>query len=95
MKIKVENISKEYNKKLPTYIKVLNNVSVTIKEGEAISIIGPTGSGKTTLIEHLNALIIPDDGSIHFSDIPLYKKWVSPKCLNKQKKILKKYMKIS
>lgn len=31
MKIKVENISKEYNKKLPTYIKVLNNVSVTIK----------------------------------------------------------------
>ncbi|WP_369991662.1 ATP-binding cassette domain-containing protein [Mycoplasmopsis arginini] len=79
MKIKVENISKEYNKKLPTYIKVLNNVSVTIKEGEAISIIGPTGSGKTTLIEHLNALIIPDDGSIHFSDIPLYKKMSKPK----------------
>ena len=54
MQIKVNNISKEFDRKLPSYIKVLDNVSLEISEGEAISVIGPTGSGKTTFIEHLN-----------------------------------------
>lgn len=85
MQINVKNITKEYNKKLPTYIKVLDNVSVTIKEGEAISIIGPTGSGKTTLIEHFNALLIPDGGSILFQNIPLKKKVKKPKKPNFKK----------
>ncbi|WP_444705128.1 ATP-binding cassette domain-containing protein [Mycoplasma sp. 332] len=84
MQIKVDNISKEYNKKLPTYIKVLDGVSVEINESEAISIIGPTGSGKTTLIEHLNALILPDEGLLHFSDVPLFKKAKKPSKPKKQ-----------
>ncbi|MGX9372834.1 ATP-binding cassette domain-containing protein [Mycoplasma sp. 3398] len=84
MQIKVDNISKEYNKKLPTYVKVLDGVSVEINESEAISIIGPTGSGKTTLIEHLNALILPDEGLLHFSDVPLFKKAKKPSKPKKQ-----------
>ncbi|MBN4089488.1 ATP-binding cassette domain-containing protein [Mycoplasma enhydrae] len=78
MQIKVDKITKEYNKKLPTYIKVLDEVSVELKEGEAISIIGPTGSGKTTLIEHFNALLIPDAGQINFYDVPKDKKRSRP-----------------
>ncbi|MDD1359278.1 ATP-binding cassette domain-containing protein [Metamycoplasma hyosynoviae] len=74
MQIKVNNISKEYNKGLPSYIKVLEDISLSIKEGERISIIGPTGSGKTTLIETLNGLILPDTGNIDFIDVPLKKK---------------------
>ncbi|ENY54143.1 Cobalt import ATP-binding protein cbiO 2 [Metamycoplasma alkalescens 14918] len=79
IEIKVNNITKEYNKGFPTYIKVLDNVSVQIKEGEAISIIGPTGSGKTTLIEHFNALLLPDTGSLNFLNIPITKKIKKPK----------------
>lgn len=84
MQIKVNSITKEYNKKLPTYIKVLDDVSLEIDEAEAISIIGPTGSGKTTLIEHLNALLIPDSGSINFKDLPLSRKRKAPKKPNKK-----------
>ncbi|QJG66942.1 ATP-binding cassette domain-containing protein [Mycoplasma phocoenae] len=76
MQIKVENISKEFDKKLPTYIKVLKDVSVEFNEGEAISIIGHTGSGKTTFIEHLNALLLPDTGKITFTNVSIpHKKW--------------------
>ncbi|QJG66637.1 ATP-binding cassette domain-containing protein [Mycoplasma phocoeninasale] len=78
MQIKVENISKEYNKGLPTYIKVLNDVSVEINENEAISIIGPTGSGKTTLIEHFNALLTPESGKIVFKEVPFIQKLKKP-----------------
>ncbi|SGA32325.1 ABC transporter of peptides [Chlamydia abortus] len=74
MQIKVNNISKEYDKKLPSYVKVLDGVSTSIKEGEAISIIGPTGSGKTTFIEHLNGLIIQDTGDITFLEVPYFSK---------------------
>ncbi|RMA77520.1 energy-coupling factor transport system ATP-binding protein [Metamycoplasma subdolum] len=79
MQIKVNNITKEYDKHLPSYIKVLDQVNLEISEGEAISIIGPTGSGKTTLIEHLNALLIPNSGIINFIDVPLQVKQKKPK----------------
>ncbi|MBN0919471.1 energy-coupling factor transporter ATPase [[Mycoplasma] gypis] len=80
MQIKVEKISKEFDKKLPTHIQVLKDISVDIKEGEIISIIGHTGSGKTTFIEHLNALIIPDSGKITFSNVDVNKKqWYQSK----------------
>ncbi|AXE60685.1 energy-coupling factor transporter ATPase [[Mycoplasma] phocae] len=85
MQIKVQNISKEYNKGLPTYIKVLDDVSVEINENEAISIIGPTGSGKTTLIEHFNALLIPNSGKIIFKDVPFVQKQKKPTKPNKSK----------
>jgi len=71
MQIKVNNISKEFDRKLPSYIKVLDNVSLEISEGEAISVIGPTGSGKTTFIEHLNLLNMPDKGSIDYLALPI------------------------
>lgn len=53
MQIKASEITKEYDKGLPTYIKVIDNVSLEISEGEAISIIGPTGSGKQLLLNIL------------------------------------------
>ena len=42
---------------------VLNNVDVHIQEGEFVSILGGNGSGKSTLAKHMNALLIPDEGS--------------------------------
>lgn len=63
---KSKNIVKIFNKKLPTELKALNNVSVEIKENEFIAIIGQTGSGKTTFIEHMNVLLTPDEGEVEF-----------------------------
>ena len=45
-------------------IKALNGVSLTITDGEFVSIIGPSGSGKSTLLNMLGALDVPDSGSI-------------------------------
>ncbi|QJR44086.1 energy-coupling factor transporter ATPase [Mycoplasma miroungirhinis] len=69
MQIEVNNISKEFDKKLPTHIQVLKDININFEEGEIISIIGHTGSGKTTFIEHLNALLLPDSGMIKFKNI--------------------------
>lgn len=66
MQIKVKNISKVYDRGLPTQFNALENVSATIEQGEFIAIIGQTGSGKTTFIEHLNSLIIPEKGEIEY-----------------------------
>ncbi len=56
MQIKVENLSYAYGGK-KTEVKALNNVSLTVEEGEFFGIIGQTGSGKSTFVQHLNGLI--------------------------------------
>lgn len=61
--ISVKNISKSYGEKL-----ILNNISLEIKKGEVISIVGPSGGGKTTLLRCLNLLNEPDFGEIWFND---------------------------
>ncbi|AAT27918.1 energy-coupling factor transporter ATPase [[Mycoplasma] mobile] len=64
MQIEVKNISKVFEPKSPIEFTALKGVSLSFEQGEFISIIGPTGSGKTTFIEHLNALNLPSIGSI-------------------------------
>lgn len=51
--------------------KILDHVSFTIRENEFVGIIGHTGSGKSTLIQHMNGLLLPQSGAIYFhgSDI--------------------------
>lgn len=53
----IENLSFTYSKKSPFATKALNGVNLKIEQGEFFGIIGHTGSGKSTLIQHLNALI--------------------------------------
>ncbi len=55
--INIENLSFIYSKKSPFATKALNGINLRIKDGEFFGIIGHTGSGKSTLIQHLNALI--------------------------------------
>ncbi len=61
MILEVENISKSYGK-----LKVLDNVSFNISEGEYVALIGKNGAGKTTLLNLLLGLVNPDSGSIKF-----------------------------
>ena len=55
--IEIKDLTYTYSKKSPFAAKALNGVDLSIKEGEFFGIIGHTGSGKSTLIQHLNALI--------------------------------------
>ncbi|OYD27110.1 energy-coupling factor transport system ATP-binding protein [Mycoplasma testudineum] len=66
MKIIVKNISHVFDKNSPLEFKALHNSSCTIDQGEYIAIIGQTGSGKTTFIEHLNSLLVPDEGNLNW-----------------------------
>ncbi len=61
--IKVEHLSYVYNPGLPTAVTALDDVSFTVEEGDFVGIIGATGSGKSTLITHMNGLNKPTSGS--------------------------------
>lgn len=71
MSICVENVSCVYSKGSPFEKVALENISLTIEKGEFIGIIGHTGSGKSTLIQHLNGLIHPTSGKITIDGVDL------------------------
>ena len=71
MSICVENVSCVYSKGSPFEKVALENISLTIEPGEFIGIIGHTGSGKSTLIQHLNGLIHPTSGKVTIDGVDL------------------------
>lgn len=64
MSIKIENLNHVYMPKTPFEKIALNDINCEIKDGEFIALIGHTGSGKSTFIQHLNGLLSPTSGSI-------------------------------
>ncbi len=74
MKIVVENLTYTYMKKTVFEKMAIDNLTITIPDGQFLGIIGPTGSGKSTFIQHLNGLLIPDSGKISVDGINVEKK---------------------
>ena len=68
MPIKVNNVFYTYSKKTPNSFDAIKGISLNIEDNDFIAIIGATGSGKSTLIQHLNGLLIPDKGEIVVSN---------------------------
>ena len=68
MSVKVENLTHIYNEGLPHESVAVQDVSFSIKDGQIAGIIGHTGSGKSTLVQHLNGLIKPKTGSIYIDE---------------------------
>ena len=64
MMMKISDLNYIYNPNTPFEKKALDNVNVEINKGEFIGLIGHTGSGKSTLVQHLNGLIKPTSGNI-------------------------------
>ena len=62
--IKVEHLSYVYNPGMPNAVTALDDVSFEVEEGDFVGIIGATGSGKSTLITHMNGLNKPTSGKI-------------------------------
>lgn len=65
MSIIFEKLGHEYNKDTVFSYTALKDVNLNIKEGIITAIIGETGSGKSTLVQHLNALLLPTEGKLH------------------------------
>ncbi len=64
MSIKIENLTFKYSEGTQFETKALDNINMEIKKGEFIGIIGHTGSGKSTLIQHFNGLMKPEEGDV-------------------------------
>lgn len=62
--LEVKNLTYTYSAGTPFEHKALDNVSFSVEKGEFIGIIGHTGSGKSTLIQHLNGLLKPNAGTV-------------------------------
>lgn len=69
MSILVEKLRHTYMKGSPYEKDALTEVNIEIKDGELVAIIGHTGSGKSTLIQHFNGLLKPSEGRVVVQDI--------------------------
>ena len=65
--ISVKGLEKQFGE-----LKVLKGIDLEINEGEVVAVIGPSGTGKSTLLRCLNFLEIPDKGSIRVGDVEIH-----------------------
>lgn len=72
MSIKLENVSFTYSPGTAYEIHALKNVNLEIRDGEFIGLIGHTGSGKSTLVQHLNGLMKATGGAIYYNGENIY-----------------------
>ena len=89
MQISLKNVSYTYNYKTPYAREVLKDINLNIEEGSYTVIIGKTGSGKSTLIEHINGLLLPTHGEVLVNNVLI----TNPKS-KKEKRELAKNLKV-
>ncbi len=62
--ISTRNLTHMYSKGTPFEVAAINDICIDIESGELVGIIGHTGSGKSTLIQHLNGILKPEEGTV-------------------------------
>lgn len=67
--IQIENVTKTYN----TSVRAVNNLNLTVNDGEIVGFIGPNGAGKTTTLKMMTGILKPDCGSIHINGYDIQK----------------------
>ena len=68
MPIRFEKVEHLYNDGSPVSFQALKGIDLDIEDGSMTAIIGHTGSGKSTLIQHINALLLPSSGKVTVQD---------------------------
>lgn len=81
MSIRLEHVNYVYGENTSFATAALSDVSLTIPDGEFIGVIGHTGSGKSTLMQHLNGLLKATSGKIYYNDEDIYTEGFSMKKL--------------
>ncbi|CAB1261691.1 energy-coupling factor transporter ATPase [Clostridium sp. MT-14] len=84
MSIKIENLTHVYMKGSPFEKKALDNIDIEIKDGEFVALIGHTGSGKSTLIQHINGLLKPTSGKIIIDGVDITEKKINLNFIRKK-----------
>ncbi len=84
MFIHLENMYFTYSLGMPFETEVLKNINLKIDKDEFIGLIGHTGCGKTTLIQHFNGLLTPTSGKIYVEGVDLSKKGVNLKLVRQK-----------
>lgn len=74
--LEVKNLTHTYDGNTPFVKDAVSDVSLTVNKGEIVGIIGHTGSGKSTLVQHLNGLLKPTEGKILLEGADI---WENPK----------------
>ena len=78
--LEVKNLTHTYSGNSPFVNDAVSDVSFAIEKGEIVGIIGHTGSRKSTLVQHLNGLLKPTEGSVLFENEDI---WANPKEIRK------------
>ena len=79
MSIKLSDVNYTYMKDTHFEKTGIKNINLEISEGEFVAIIGHTGSGKSTLVQHLKGLLTPDSGTVIIDDVNINQNTVSAK----------------
>ena len=74
MSIKVRNLTYIYDEGMPFENRAIDDISFDVENNDFVGLIGHTGSGKSTLIQHLNGLLKPSSGSIYINDFEITQK---------------------
>ena len=72
MAIKFHHIYFSYAPKSPFQYDALHDINLEIKQNSFTAVIGHTGSGKSTLVQHINALLVPTSGAVKVEDATFY-----------------------
>lgn len=81
MSMKLENVNFTYSPNTAYEIHALKNINLEVRDGEFIGLIGHTGSGKSTLVQHFNGLMKATSGAIYYNGENIYKEGYSLKKL--------------
>ena len=84
MPIKIENLTHIYMKGSPFEKKALDDINIEIEDGEFVALIGHTGSGKSTLIQHINGLLKPSSGKIIVDGVDITDKKINLNFIRKK-----------
>lgn len=84
MSIQVKNLTHIYSQGMPDEQVALDNVSFDIADGEIVGVIGHTGSGKSTMLQHLNGLLKPSSGTIVVGGVDITEKGVAMREIRKR-----------
>ena len=84
MPIQIEHLTHAYMPGSPFAAVAVHDVTVDIQDGEFVGVLGHTGSGKTTLIQHLNGLLKPTEGRVRIDGVDINQKGVALRDIRKK-----------